>query len=220
MVRGSWSEVRGSWCVVRGLRFVHAPHAHFTNFAAHQKLGVRRRLSEPSVFVRGEGADQVMVLVYVDDLLLIGDASIVQQIVSSLSQTFIPQTEACCKWFFFILKISDELSREGDSVKMLGHLIKRLKVGYSVTGDFGVVKPSKQELGLSKSQPVSTPSVREVVDPKASVLDAAEHRSFRRHVGRLNYLDRPDLKYSITRLSQALAKPTSQDVVALKRVLR
>jgi ribonuclease HI len=187
-----------------------APRAWYEHVCSYlASLGFSRLLTDPSVFVRGKGEKQVMILLYVDDMLFSGGSREIQKIIDALS------TE-------FILKVSDELCKENDTVKMLGRLITRLKVGYSICGDFGVLRPSIDELGLEKSKPTSTPAIREVINEKAIALTPSEHRAFRRHVGRLNYMagDRPDLKYAIKRLSQSLASPTTQDFIALKRVIR
>jgi len=187
-----------------------APRAWFTHLSNFMlSLGFRRLLSDPSMFVRGSGKDMILALVYVDDILFSGAVSVVQNVIDKLSAEF-------------ILKTSEPLLQDGQSLKMLGRVITRLSSGFSVAGDFGVVRPSIVSLGLEGSKPVSTPAVREVVDADATLLSPTEHREFRRHVGRLNYYagDRCDLKFAVKRLSQALAAPTSQDWTSMKRVFR
>ncbi len=63
-----------------------------------------------------------MILLCVGDMLFSGRSRGGKQIIDPLS------TE-------IILKVSEELCKENDTVKMLGRLFTRLKVGYSICGD-------------------------------------------------------------------------------------
>ena len=82
------------------------------------------------------------------------------------------------------------------------------------------------ELGLSKSKPVSSPATADGAarcqDDEIKPLNEEEKRLHQRIVGKLNYLahDRLDLKYATSCLASAASSPSIGDMRAAKRVGR
>ena len=82
------------------------------------------------------------------------------------------------------------------------------------------------ELGLSKSKPVSSPATADggarCEDDEFKPLDEEEKRLYQRIVAKLNYLahDQPDLKYATSCLANAVSSPSIGDMRAAKRVGR
>ena len=82
------------------------------------------------------------------------------------------------------------------------------------------------ELGLSKSKPVSSPVVVESASrchgDELKLLDEEEKHLYQRIVAKLNYLahDRLDLKYATSCLASAVSSPSLGDMQAAKRVGR
>ena len=82
------------------------------------------------------------------------------------------------------------------------------------------------ELGLSKSKPVSSPvtgdSVTRCQDDEFKPLDEDKKRLYQRIVAKLNYLahDRLDLKYATSCLASAVSSPCIGDMRVAKRVGR
>jgi hypothetical protein len=178
-----------------------------------ESVGFSRSLAEPSLYYQGSGADQVLLLIHVDDALVSGPAKSVAKIMSSLSSSLSMTT-------------SPALLRDGDTCKLLGRIITRTRDGYTMTGDESLAKLSLDALGLSgKTRPVTSPCVPKSSSPSLSSsrpLSAAEHGEYRVHVGRLAYMsaDRLDLQYAVKSLSRQLASPTVEDFEALKRCFR
>ena len=178
-----------------------------------EAIGFKRSLAEPSLYVQGEGPNQVLLLVHVDDALVSGPAKTVAKIMSSLSSSLSMTT-------------SPALLRDGDTCKLLGRTITRTRDGYSMTGDESLAKLSLDALGLGgKTRPVTSPCVPKSSSPSSSsskLLSPEMHSEFRVHVGRLAYMsaDRIDLQFSVKALSRCLAAPTEEDWEALKRCFR
>ena len=82
------------------------------------------------------------------------------------------------------------------------------------------------ELGLSKSKPVSSPatgdSVTRCKDSEPKPLNEEEKHLYQRVIAKLNYLahDRLDLKYATSCLASAVSSPSIGDMRAAKRVGR
>ena len=82
------------------------------------------------------------------------------------------------------------------------------------------------ELGLSKSKPVSSPATADGAarcqDDELKSLDEEEKRLYQRIVAKLNHLahDRLDLKYATSCLASAVSSPSVGDMRAAKRVGR
>ena len=74
------------------------------------------------------------------------------------------------------------------------------------------------ELGLSKSKPVSSPATVDGAvrcqDDEFKALNEVEKRLYQRIVAKLNYLahDRLDLKYATSRLASAVSSPSIGDM--------
>ena len=80
-----------------------------------------------------------------------------------------------------------------------------------------------QDFGFRNSKAVATPMLEHSFVPHEAPVDPSRQRWYRQAVGSLNYLavsTRPDLAFSISRLSRYLDNPSSQHEVALKRVFR
>ena len=82
------------------------------------------------------------------------------------------------------------------------------------------------ELGLSKSKPVSSPAAGDGVprcqDDESKPLDEEEKHVYQRTTAKLNYLahDRLELKYASSCLASAASSPSIGDMRAAKRVGR
>ena len=76
--------------------------------------------------------------------------------------------------------------------------------------------------GVDKGKTMVTPSVRKADGVPLRTLGPAEHRLFRRFVGKAQYAlpRRPDLLYATKELSRKLASPDEGDMTAVKRMGR
>jgi len=185
-----------------GLR--QAPRAWYSKLDESLiKLGFTRSTSEHAVYLRGAGARRLIVGVYVDDLVITGgnpgDISIFKE---EMKATFRMSDLGLLRYYLGLEVIQSE---EGISVCQSAYAAKILQTA-GLEGCNPSHTPMEPRLKLSKSS--SAPSI-----------DATKYRSI---VGSLRYLvnSRPDLAYSVGYISRFMENPTTEHMVAVKRVLR
>ena len=122
----------------------------------------------------------------------------------------------------------DQIGPKPDDQKELGILnraLRRCKDGL-VFANLRHGREVIDELGLSKSKPVSSPATADGAarckDDEFKPLDEEEKRLCQRIVAKLNYFahDRSDLKYATSGLASAVSSPGMGDMRAAKRVGR
>ncbi len=159
---------------------------------------------DPCTYILREGDDFVIVTVWVDDLLLFATLD-----------RLIERTKAG-------LEAEWELTDLGKPVKIVGIEIE--------LGDHFVTISQRRYLenilrkeGMEKANPVGTPldpGVTLEPNPDGNVGDWSN--SYARLIGELQFLanaTRPDIAFTISRLSSYTANPTMQHISVLKRVL-
>lgn len=185
-----------------GLR--QAPRAWFDKFSNFLlENGFFCSTADPSLFVLHSGSDIVLLLLYVDDIILIGSsAQLLATLIKKLSLQF--------------------------HMKDLGYLHYFLGIEAKRTSQDLFLCQTKYAIDLlnrahmTECKPVSTPlPLRSIAMTNDDILlaDPLEYRSI---VGGLQYLTitRPDLAYATNLLCQKLQHPTIADFHKLKRVLR
>uniref|UniRef100_A0A2N9G6D1 Integrase catalytic domain-containing protein n=1 Tax=Fagus sylvatica TaxID=28930 RepID=A0A2N9G6D1_FAGSY len=167
------------------------------------KQGFLQSKSDYSLFTRTQGTTFIGLLVYVDDILIASNnVTAVHTLKDSLHAEFKLKDLGNLKYFLGL-----EVARSSKGISLC-----QRKYALDVLSDSGmlgskpVVTPMEQKLKLSQSDgdALSDPS------------------QYRRLVGRLLYLTvtRPDINYSVQRLSQFMAKPTTTHLAAAYRVLK
>lgn len=143
-------------------------------------------------------------LVYVDDLLLTGSSSdFIQRFIAELAARF-------------SLKEPQQLSL------FLGIDVHHFSDGLFLSQHHYVRKILEQS-GMDGAKPVSTPFATTTVLSKNTVPNhEVDSTLYRRLVGALQYLTwtRPDISFSVNKLSQFMQSPTAHHWDALKRLLR
>jgi hypothetical protein len=167
------------------------------------KLGFTRSSSEHAIYFRGTGAHRLVVGVYVDDLVITGASQgDIDRFKSEMHSTF-KMSDLGLLHYYLGLEVKQ--SEEGINVSQSAYAAKILE-----TADLSTCKPSctpiEPHLKLSK---LST----------APAVDATFYRSI---VGSLRYLvnTRPDLAFSVGYISRFMQNPTTEHLMAVKRVLR
>ncbi|ODM21277.1 hypothetical protein SI65_04330 [Aspergillus cristatus] len=121
----------------------------------------------------------------------------------------------------------DDIVIFGKDVKDINVVKQKLKEFHPMT-DSGLESYARQileEFDMADCKPESTPigpSVK-LEAPDSSLLGRAEHKLFRRLIGRLIFLviaTRPDITFAVNQLSQYLAEPRKVHLAAAKHVLR
>lgn len=169
------------------------------------KIGFEEGLSDSSLFVYNCNGIQTYLLVYVDDIVITSSSnSNIKEIISQLSTDFCIKDLGDLKFF---LDIHVARSKEGL------FLSKQQYVANLLTDE-----------NLQNLKPVSTP-----MEPKADltqsntpVLGRDETTRYRRILRSLQYLTtmRPDISFTVIKLSQIFTTPTTTHWQALQRVLR
>ncbi|XP_055908638.1 uncharacterized protein LOC129943317 [Eupeodes corollae] len=76
---------------------------------------------------------------------------------------------------------------------------------------------------MNEANPVSTPAESITYKDTDKIKDEVQHFPYREAVGSLMYLEigsRPDISYALGVASRHLDKPTTQDITAVKRIIR
>ena len=170
-----------------------------------RKNGFRACVTEPCLYKRESRSQGLtLIAVYVDDLVVAAPSQdTVKMIESMLSSTYSMKDAVILR---FVLGIHVQRDRPRRTISLHQSSYTR-----SILTRFDMID----------SNPVKTPS-----DPSHQCVTsstAVHHYPYRQAVGALMYLmtcTRPDLAYSVSKISRSSHKPTESDVVAVKRVFR
>lgn len=164
--------------------------------------------SEHSVYVSGaRGQQHVLLSVYVDDMIIIGQLDDVIKTKRRIAEQF-------------------DIADLGGVHWLLGVEIQRLKDGFSMSQK-SYIESTLKTLNLADCKPLSTPAepgfqlVRHTPDSSDQLLDAAV--PYRSAVGSLMYLvtcTRPDIANAVSTVSKFLEQPTTAHWTAVKRIFR
>ena len=172
-----------------------------------RELGYKRLTSEPNVCKHPEGKAYIMV--YVDDLLFIGERRDQQHLQQSTRKDV-----TTSNWRSITrqhhLFLGEKITNKGDHV--------------DISLDDEYVDNIFQEMKLSKCNPATTTGTtagKANIEDEQS-LDQQEHQQFRRLVGKLQWLayTRPDISYATKELARALQQPTIKDQKKLRHLVR
>lgn len=185
-----------------GLR--QAPRAWYTKLdSSLLGLGFRRSDSEHAVYLRGDGVHRLVVGVYVDDLVITGgNASDIDKFKSQMKATFQMSDLGLLHYYLGL-----EVNQSADGITL---------------GQSAYAAKILQNAGLAGCNPSWIPMEPRLKLSKESTAPAVDPTTYRSIVGSLRYLvnTRPDLAFSVGYLSRFMQKPTTEHLVAVKRVLR
>ena len=181
-----------------------APRAWYNELKAHLlSMGFFTSESDNSLFIMKDSVISVYILVYVDDIIVTGNNNtVVQQVISSLASRF--------------------------SIKDLGHLHHFLGVEVLRNSDCLFLSQPRYVVNILQGKnmlnckaaktPMSSSEKYCVLDGYPPIDDT----KYRQVVGKLQYLSftRPDISYSVNKLSQFVHSPSTLHWKAVKRVLR
>jgi hypothetical protein len=187
---------------IYGLR--QAPRAWFEKFSSHLlTIGFIASQADPSLFLYKHGSTVLFLLLYVDDIILTGNApTAITELIATLAFAF-------------------ELKDLGPLKYFLG-----LQIDYKPSGFF--VHQTKYAMDVLSRHNMTTckPCSSPFVSPSKMASDLVEllpdPTPYRSLMGALQYLTftRPDLSFAVNSLCQHMQSPTSAHMVAAKRVLR
>ena len=165
--------------------------------------GFRVSKSDTSLFIKHAGTYILLILIYVDDILVTGsDSKLIGNVIQQLHSEFALKELGD---FHYFLGIEVTPSVQGihlSQTKYIGDILKRA----NMLDSKGCVTPMSTSEKLHK-------------DTGAAFENPSLYRSI---VGSLQYvlLTRPDLAFTVNKLSQFLSAPTILHWQACKRVLR
>jgi hypothetical protein len=176
-----------------GLR--QAPRAWYSKLdASLLKLGFTRSTSEHAVYLRGPETRRLIVGVYVDDLVITGSShSDIDKFKLEMKDTFQMSDLGLLKYYLGLEVVQSE---RGISLSQRAYAAKIL-----------------ENAGLTGCNPSNTPMEPRLKLSKSSSAPA---------VGSLRYLvnSRPDLTYAVGYVSRFMESPTTEHMLAVKRILR
>ncbi|KAL3651407.1 hypothetical protein CASFOL_004409 [Castilleja foliolosa] len=167
------------------------------------QLGFESSKADNSLFLLNKGGLKVFVLIYVDDILVTGnDESAIQRLIEKLKKHF-------------------TLKDLGEIHHFLGIEVKKTSVGMHLS-QREYIKKLLVKAGMDKASSCPTPMIS---SPGLSrydgspVSDASLYRSV---VGALHYvtITRPEICFSVNKVSQFMANPLEPHWKAVKRILR
>ena len=171
------------------------------------KQQFERCAADHSVYVPRKGANFMIVLVYVDDLIL-----------ASNSPTMLQQFKA-------VMEAEFKMSDLGEANLFLGlQLVRDRKQRVMRLMQTRYAEDVLRRFGMEESKPISTPMVPHSPLAKGEEVVLAEDKAwYRSAVGSLMYLmvsTRPDLAYAVGAVSKYVEAPSPDHVAAVKRILR
>ncbi|KAL6505058.1 hypothetical protein OROGR_024875 [Orobanche gracilis] len=165
--------------------------------------GFKSTISDPSLFVQKSSTSPIYILVYVDDIIITGpNRSTVSSFITALANRF--------------------------SLKDLGNLSYFLGIEVLPHSDGLFLSQAKYILdilnraNMSDCKPASTPSTPSLHLTTTEGSPLSNPKDYRSLVGGLQYLSltRPDVAFTVNKLSQFMHCPTDIHWAALKRLLR
>lgn len=169
----------------------------FTNFLKQNDLIQLK--TDQSVFKHKKS--NLILAIYVDDGILIGkDIKEMDKLIKSLEREF-------------------SIKIEKDPKGFLGMEIKRTKTSLTLNQAL-FARQILQRFGMEDAKIVSTTVIKSE-NNEVNALNTSF--PYRETIGSLLYLankTRPDLAYAVNLASRRIEKPTNQDVIAVKRILR
>ena len=169
-------------------------------------IGLKRLQSEPNVYTNGK----VYIMVYVDDLLFIGEQGSVDSIFKEIQTKMLLRETGRCTTVNTIDFLARQITNKGDHFEV--------SLNNSYTNDM------LQEANLQKATPAVTTgaTTSTTTAEQEELLDKQEHAQYRRLVGKLQWLSytRPDLSFAVKELARSLQQPTVRDKQRLRHCLR
>ena len=181
-------------------RLRQAPRVWYTKLdASLDALGFQRGDTEHAVYTRDHGEKRLIVGIYVDGLVITGgDHGELKHFKQEMMTTF-------------------QMADLGELTYYLGLEVKQSKQGIMVSQGAYACK-ILDAASMTGCNPSHTPIETRLKLSKSSTIPLVDATAYRRIVGALN--TRPDLAYVVGYVSRFMERPTTEHLLAVKRVLR
>lgn len=174
----------------------------------HKKLmtlGFRRSTEDPNIYV--STLVQCILLLYVDDILLAGPQGPVSQIKQDLMKLYRMKDLGKVSLF-----LGMQIERDSHRIRIhQKRYIDKLLERFNMSSSHGITTPLSIKNDLHEAR------------DNDKILDYDDRKQYQAIVGGLMYLmtaTRPDLAFTLSRLSKFNAKPTTKHIEAAKHALR
>ncbi|KAL0392757.1 UNVERIFIED_CONTAM: Retrovirus-related Pol polyprotein from transposon RE1 [Sesamum radiatum] len=202
IAKGSEEKVLRLKKALYGLK--QAPRAWYSRIDKYfMDRGFRRSLSEPTLYIKSQGNDTLIVSLYVDDLIYTGNnEKMIQDFKEDMMKTF-EMSDLGLMHFFLGIEINQE--KEGIFIcqrKYTETLLKKFK--------------------MESCKTVTTPLVTGEKYQKEDGSQKVDGSMYRSLIGSLLYLTatRPDIMFATSLLSRFMHSPSQVHYAAAKRILR
>ncbi|KAI3754366.1 hypothetical protein L1987_54148 [Smallanthus sonchifolius] len=168
-----------------------------------EEMGFKQSVADPSLFTYKTDVVHAAVLIYVDDVIMVGDdINKIRDTKAELHRRFTIKDLGTLKYFLGI-----EVARTKDGI-----VLSQRKYTLDILRD----------MGLEGCRPSAFPMEQGLKLDKGENDERVDAGQYRRLVGRLLYLQatRPDIAYSVNLLSQFVADPRQPHFDAALRVVR
>ncbi|KAI3808433.1 hypothetical protein L1987_24384 [Smallanthus sonchifolius] len=181
-----------------------APRAWYETLSTHLlDNGFTRGAIDQTLFKRKDGADTIMVQIYVDDII------------------FGSTNPRLCKEFEEVMRSKFEMSSMGEMKFFLGLQVDQSESGILIHQE-KYVKEILTKFKMTESHPYKTPvEVRHCLSPDLDGESVDQHL-YRSMIGSLLYLtaSRPDIMFAVCLCARFQANPKLSHLIAVKRILR
>ena len=179
-----------------------------------ENLGFESHYLDPCLFIKSNSRGQIFVLLYVDDILIMGnDEREIKYNINKLSEAFTIKNLGQPKEFLGI-----KINRDENSQRLV---LRQRKFITNMLNKFG----------FENTHPISTPMItsraanreRKTREEDKESLTMVPNRVYREVVGSLLYLancTRPDISYTVNVLSRHQIAPTKLEWAMIKRVMQ
>ena len=152
----------------------------------------------------------VYIMIYVDDLLLLGVQSVINTLFSRMQKEV-------------LLRHTGDLT-VGSTIHFLGRNISHRGDHINISLNNNYVDIILEESGMTTCNPAPSPGVSHMkgTAEDEAPLDHEQRKRYRRLVGKIQWLvyTRPDISYGAKELARALQAPTQFDNKKLKHMIR
>ncbi|XP_047949217.1 uncharacterized mitochondrial protein AtMg00810-like [Salvia hispanica] len=166
-------------------------------------LGFTQFKADHSLFIRKSKIETIYLLIYVDDMLIMGiSSSGIAKVIAQLNKKF-------------------SLKDLGEVKHFLGVEVSKTSGGLHLSQAAYIVE-LLNKVKMSEAKPCPTPMVSDLKLSKVEGEPTIDGKLYRSVVGSLQYatITRPELSFSVNKVSQYMACPLDTHWRAVKRILR
>ncbi|PNX97517.1 retrovirus-related Pol polyprotein from transposon TNT 1-94, partial [Trifolium pratense] len=168
------------------------------------QFGFKASKCDPSLFTYLKDRQVVYLLVYVDDIIIIGSSTkLVHSLIQKLDSVF-------------------SLKQLGDLEYFLGIEVKQLADSSLLLTQSKYIKDLLAKTNMLDCKPINTPMMSSCKLSKVGSDSMSDTTLYRSVVGSLQYatITRPEISFAVNKVCQFMSAPLESHWVAVKRILR